>query len=104
MTRHESGRKGGTSSGEARTLAAVGRARSRALEALDGVDPSLQAQLSTLVRDGRLDRWLQTLERINYRRGYGVRDEAARREVATAERAELVTTARDRFIDVERSA
>jgi hypothetical protein len=99
MTHAESGSKAGRVSGEARTLAAQRRARQRALDALDGVaSPVVRAQLAALVGDGALDAWLQTIERINYRRGYCVRDEAARRDAAAAEQVAILDQARARFI------
>jgi hypothetical protein len=97
MTRQDSGHKGGTSSGEARTQAAAARARARALDALKDVGEPLRAQIAASVRDGALDGWLQTIERINYRRGYYVRDEALRRNTAAAERASGLAAAREAY-------
>jgi hypothetical protein len=97
MTRHESGRKGGTTSGEARTLAAVQRARGRALDALDGVGEPLRSRLAALVSAGELDGWLQEIERVNYRRGYCVRDEKLRRDTEAAERASGIAAAREAY-------
>jgi len=97
MTRTESGRRGGMSSGRGRTAQASERARQRALEALSAVEASDCGHLGDLLTAGHLDGWLMVIERASYRRGYCARDERARREAAIAEQDALVSSARVRW-------
>lgn len=93
MTREERGRKGGRISGARRQV----DVRERALSLLAGVaDDETSAALRAILASGRLDGWLAAYDRDAYRRGFCARDYSLRREIAQAERAQLIADARAR--------